>query len=75
VLGAQLSDFSVTFATANNKPSPIAGVLSVTAYALPDPKPTPSNWVAGAAAVPEPGLAWLLGCGLVGIAAARRKRA
>ncbi len=72
VLGAQLSDFTLTFATANNKPAPIHGVLSVTAYALPGVRPTPSNWVAG---VPEPSLGLLLGLGLLGLVAARRRAA
>ena len=65
VLGTTLSDFTDTFATANSKPSPIYGVISVTAYSLPDQQPTPSNWVA---LVPEPGtcVLVLLGLGLLG---------
>jgi hypothetical protein len=69
VLGATLADFVDSFATANSKPSPIHGVISVTAYSLPDQTPTPSNWVAG---VPEPHLAGLLGLGLVALLARAR---
>lgn len=56
VFGGVLTDFTGTRATSGPKPSPIFGVISVSAYALADPKPTPSNWVAGVpvAAVPEP---------------------
>src|SRR4029453_17046420 len=64
VLGTTLADFD-TFATANNKPSPIFSVISVTAYSLSDPKPTASNWVA---VIPEPGTGVLM---LIGIGAMR----
>ena len=69
VLGADLADFTATFAAANNKPSNIHAVISVTAYSLPDPKPTPSNWVT----LPEPGSAVLLGLGLAGVLVGRRR--
>ena len=71
VLGADLADFVGTSATANNKPGPIHAVISVTAYSLSEPKPTPSNWVTG---VPEPQTALLLGLGLTGLIVAGRKR-
>lgn len=71
VLGAQLSDFTGTFATAGNKAAPVYAVLSVTGYALPGHRPTPSNWVT---VVPEPGTAALLLLGLGGLTAARRGR-
>lgn len=71
VLGASLTDFA-TFATANNKPSPIFSIISVTAYSLPDHQPTPSNWVS---VIPEPGTALLLLLGLGGLrGVAKRQR-
>lgn len=69
VLGTTLADFE-SFATANNKPSPTQGVLSVKGYSLPNVQPTPSNWVTG---VPEPRLAALLALGLGAFAALRRR--
>jgi hypothetical protein len=72
ILGTTLADFE-SFATAKNKPSPVQGVLSVNKYALPDVKPTSSNWVAGAPSVPEPRLAALLALGLGALAWLRRR--
>jgi hypothetical protein len=67
VLGAGLStaSFNGLFADANNKVSPIFGVISVQGYALDGLTPTPSNWVA---AVPIPAAAWLFGSALLGLA-------
>jgi hypothetical protein len=76
VLGATLSQFTGTFATANNKPTPISGILSVTGYSLRGKrlsskklgsmKPTPSNWVH---TVPEPGASPLLSIGVLAFGA------
>lgn len=71
VLGTTLTDFTGTTASANAKPSPVQGVLSVTGYSLEGIAPTPSNWVGGAQElapfdpVGEPGLLALLGVGLL----------
>jgi hypothetical protein len=68
VIGKDLStaSFNGLFAEANNKISPIFGVISVQGYALDGLTPTPSNWVAGAA-VPIPAAAWLFGSALFGL--------
>lgn len=67
VLGTGLStaSFNGLFADANNKVSPIFGVISVQGYALDGLTPTPSNWVA---AVPIPAAVWLFGSALLGLA-------
>jgi len=72
VLGTTIDQFDLSFATANAKPSPIHAVISVTAYSLPDVRPTPSNWVDGA--VPEPATGLLLASGLAGLGFAGRRR-
>lgn len=75
--GIDVSDF-VT-ASANNKPGPIHGIISVTGYDLDGLHPTPSNWVDGsvAAPVPEPSTYALMlaGLGAVGYMSKRRKQA
>ena len=64
--GVDLKDFLYpAMAVANNKPSPIFGVISLTAYNLDGSgkaNPTPSNWVA--MQVPEPGGTGMLLAGL-----------
>ncbi len=75
--GVDLADFLFpVMAMANNKPSPILGVISLTAYDLATghkANPTPSNWVA--MQVPEPGSTALLlaGMGILGFISRRRK--
>ncbi|MEP7207268.1 MAG: PEP-CTERM sorting domain-containing protein [Casimicrobiaceae bacterium] len=82
VLGRNLLDFTGTQATANSKPSPAQGIISVSAYSLEEPKPTPSNWVAGPGVrvqpdngVPEPGTLLLFALALVGLGIARTRGA
>ena len=76
--GLDVSDFTTVAASANNKPGPIHGVISVTGYDLDGVQPTPSNWVDGAVAapVPEPSTYALMlaGLGAVGFMARRRSR-
>lgn len=84
VLNRDLTDFTGTSATANSKPSPTQGIISVTAYSLEDPKPTPSNWVTGlndggsggasSGTIPEPGTLSLLGAALLGGLFSYRRR-
>jgi hypothetical protein len=66
--GLSTASFLGLFATANNKPSPIFGVISIGAYSLDGLKPTPNNWVAETTAVPIPAAAWLFGSALLGLA-------
>ena len=75
--GVDLADFLLPVSgVANNKPSPIFGVISLTAYDLATghkANPTPSNWVA--LQVPEPGsMAMLMaGLGVLGFVGRRRR--
>lgn len=75
--GVDLADFLLPVSgEANNKPSPIFGVLSLTAYDLDTghkANPTPSNWVA--MQVPEPGSTAMLmaGLGVLGFIGRRRR--
>lgn len=75
--GVDLKDFLMpVMGEANNKPSPIFGVISLTAYDLITGRkanPTPSNWVA--MQVPEPGSTALLmaGLGVLGFIGRRRR--
>ena len=74
-----MTDFlSPAQATANNKPSPIFSVISVTGYDLPECgpgtrcNPTPSNWVAMQVSEPGPYALMIAGLGVVGLMAGRR---
>ncbi len=74
--GVDLKDFLFpVIGEANNKPSPIFGVISLTAYDLMTGRkanPTPSNWVA--MQVPEPGSTALLMAGLSVLGFVGRRR-
>lgn len=74
VAGAQLSDFTGTQAFSDAKPSPVFGVISVTAYSLDGLTPTPSNWVSGVAPIPEPETYALMLAGLGAVAFVSRRR-
>lgn len=71
VLGATVDDFVNTYATANNKPSPIFGVISINPFSNPDQTPNTSNWVAE---IPEPETYAMLlaGLGMLGFVGKRR---
>lgn len=75
--GTTLSDFLPPVqGTANNKPSPIFGVISVTAFNNnPGPGNTTSNWVAMQVPEPETYALMLAGLGILGFLASRRRRA
>lgn len=74
--GVDLQDFLYpVIGEANNKPSPIFGVISLTAYDLDTghkANPTPSNWVA--LQVPEPGSTAMLMAGLSVLGFVGRRR-
>lgn len=72
IKNVSLTDFTSTYAEANNKPSPIYSIISLAPYNLDGVNPTPSNWVA---AVPEPETyaIMLTGLGLLGFMVRRRK--
>ena len=67
-IAANFSDVS----TANNKPSPVFGIISVSPKVVVQDingnnvNPTPSNWVTGPSPVPVPAAFWLFGTALIG---------
>ncbi len=74
--GLSLDDLINVTASANNKPSPTSGIISVAPYECPNCNPNTSNWVTGPgpSAVPVPAAAWLLGSGLMGLASLAKRR-
>jgi hypothetical protein len=73
--GTTLSDFLPPVqGEANNKPSPIFGVISVTAFNNDGPGSTPSNWVAMQVPEPETYALMLAGLGVVAFLAKRRRK-
>ena len=73
--GTTLADFLPPVqGEANNKPSPIFGVISVTAFDQHGGGSTPSNWVALQVPEPETYALMLAGLGLVGFVASRRRQ-
>jgi hypothetical protein len=72
--GVDITDFTSAFATANAKPSPIFGVISVTAYNLVGLHPTPSNWVTGQIPEPETYALMLAGLGAIWFMFRRRRQ-
>ncbi len=77
IMGTTVSDFTNTFATAANKPSPTYGIISVAPFSNPEMTPNPSNWVVGVAEIPEPETyaMMLAGLGMLGVIGRRRTRA
>jgi hypothetical protein len=73
--GTTLSDFLPPVqGEANNKPSPIFGVISVTAFNNSGPGSTPSNWVAMQVPEPETYALMFAGLGVLGFLGRRRRR-
>ena len=81
ILNTTIADNFSDAATANNKPSPVFGIISVSPKIVVQDEfgnnvnPTPSNWVTGPSPVPVPAAVWLFGTALIGLVGfSRRKR-
>lgn len=74
ISGTSIAANFSSLATANNKPSPTFGIISVSPINLTGLHPTPSNWVTGESPVPVPAAVWLFGSGLLGLAGISRKK-
>lgn len=80
ILNTTIADNFSVMGTANSKPSPTFGVLSVSPKIVVQDingdniNPTPSNWVTSPSPVPVPAAVWLFGTALIGFIGFSRRR-